>query len=127
MFISKEMCSLLKEYRRECAWQCEQLGTNPLSDEDFLFRQPNGLPMTPTTFTFRFKKIVRKYGLPAHLNVHSLRHSNASLLISQNVDVRTVASLLGHAQASTTLDIYSHAFDKTKKEAGEKLAGVLDI
>ena len=127
MYISKEMCSLLREYRRECAWQCGQLGTDPLCEDDFLFRQPNGLPMTPTTFTFRFKKIVRKHGLPDALNVHSLRHSNASLLISQNVDVRTVASLLGHSQASTTLDIYSHAFDKSKKAAGEKLAGVLDI
>ena len=44
-------------------------------------------------------------------------HTNASLLISQGVDVRTVASLLGHAQASTTLDIYAHAFDKNKRKA----------
>ena len=49
--------------------------------------------------------------------MHSLRHTNASLLIAQGVDVRTVASLLGHAQASTTLDIYAHAFDKNKRKA----------
>lgn len=71
--------------------------------------------------TFRFKCIVRKHGLPDGLNVHSLRHSNVSLLISQNVDVRTVASLLGPAQASTTLDIYSHAFDKYKKGSRRKV------
>ena len=59
--------------------------------------------------------------LPLDLSVHSLRHTNASLLISQGVDVRTVASLLGHAQASTTLDIYAHAFDKNKRKAQEKL------
>ena len=35
--------------------------------------------------------------------------------------MRTVASLLGHAQASTTLDIYAHAFDKNKRKAQEKL------
>ena len=50
--------------------------------------------------------------------MHGLRHTNASLLTAQGVDVRTVASLLGRAQASTTLDIYAHAFDKNKRETG---------
>lgn len=62
-----------------------------------------------------------------HLNVHSLRHTNASLLIAQGVDVRTVASLLGHAQASTTLDIYAHAFDKNKRKAQEKLGKAIGL
>ena len=57
----------------------------------------------------------------------SLRHTNASLLIAQGVDVRTVASLLGHAQASTTLDIYAHAFDKNKRKAQEKLGKALGV
>ncbi len=127
VFISSEMCSLLQEYRAECAWQCGQIGGALLCDDDYLFRQPNGLPMNLNTFTHRFKAILRENGLPDGLCLHSLRHSNASLLISQNVDVRTVASLLGHAQASTTLDIYSHAFDKNKRAAGEKIAGVLEI
>lgn len=72
-------------------------------------------------FTYRFKLILKANNLPLDLSVHSLRHTNASLLIAQGVDVRTVASLLGHAQASTTLDIYAHAFDKNKCKAQEKL------
>ena len=59
--------------------------------------------MNPCTFTYRFKLILKANNLPLNLNVHSLRHTNASLLIAQGVDVRTVASLLGHVQASTTL------------------------
>ena len=51
--------------------------------------------------------------------MHSLCHSNASLLIANGTDVATVASLLGHSQSSTTLDIYTHAFDKNKKAASE--------
>lgn len=58
---------------------------------------------------------------------HELRHTNASLLIAQGVDVRTVASLLGHAQASTTLDIYAHAFDKNKRKAQEKLGKAIGL
>ena len=53
--------------------------------------------------------------------------TNASRLIAQGVDVRTVAGLLGHAQPSTTLDIYSHAFDKNKKLAQEKLAEAMGL
>lgn len=45
----------------------------------------------------------------------------------QLVDVRTVASLLGHAQASTTLDIYAHAFDKNKRKAQEKLGKAIGL
>ena len=51
----------------------------------------------------------------------------ANCLISQGVDVRTVASLLGHAQASTTLDIYAHAFDKNKRKAQEKLGKAIGL
>ena len=51
----------------------------------------------------------------------------ASMLIAQGVDVRTVASLLGHAQASTTLDIYAHAFDKNKRKAQEKLGKAIGL
>jgi len=53
--------------------------------------------------------------------VHSLRHTTASLLIANGTDVTTVASLLGHSQVSTTLDIYSHAFDSNRKKASELL------
>lgn len=77
--------------------------------------------------TYRFKMILRENGLPVDLNVHSLRHTNASMLIAQGVDVRTVAGLLGHAQPSTTLDIYSHAFDKNKRLAGQKLSEAMGL
>ena len=74
-----------------------------------------------------YKLILKANNLPLDLNVHSLRHTNASLLIAQGVDVRTVASLLGHAQASTTLDIYAHAFDKNKRKAQEKLGKAIGL
>ena len=74
-----------------------------------------------------FKLILKKHGLPAALNVHSLRHTNASLLIAGGADVATVAGLLGHSQPSTTLDIYTHAFDKNKKAASRVLQEGLEI
>lgn len=48
-----------------------------------------------------------------HLNIHSLRHTAASLMIAGGADMATVAGILGHSQLSATLDIYTHA--RTKK------------
>ena len=61
------------------------------------------------------QKILKANDLPTDLNVHSLRHTAASLFIASGTDAGTVAGLLGHSQPSTTLDIYTHAFDKNKK------------
>jgi len=65
--------------------------------------------------------------LPKELTDHCPRHTNASLLIAQNVDIRTVANLLGHAQPSTTLNIYTYAFDSTKRAASERLEKLLKL
>ena len=112
---------------KESGWEKEQRGEGGLEEEDYLFRQPGGDSRVPGTFTFRFKKILQEGDLPDNLNVHSLWHTNASMLIAQGVDVRTVAGLLGHAQPSTTLDIYSHTFDKNKKLAQQKLAEAMGL
>jgi integrase len=128
VYISSEMISLLQEFRRECQWHTETYDNRKLTDDDFIFRrQGECLPMTPSTFTWRFKLILKRNGLPENLNVHSLRHTNASLLIANGADVATVAGLLGHSQASTTLDIYTHAFDKNKKAASEVLQQGLEV
>ena len=128
VYFSAEMESLLQEYRRECEWETESYDRRALTDDDYIFRRHNeALPMTPSSFTWRFKLILKKHGLPENLNVHSLRHTNASLLIAGGTDVATVAGLLGHSQPSTTLDIYTHAFDKNKRAASEALHRGLEI
>ncbi len=128
VYFSLEMESLLKEFQRECAWETETYDGRELETSDYIFRRHGErLPMTPSTFTWRFKLILKKHGLPSALNVHSLRHTNASLLIAGGADVATVAGLLGHSQPSTTLDIYTHAFDKNKKAASQVLQEGLEI
>ena len=48
-------------------------------------------------------------------------------MIAGGTDVATVADLLGHSQPSTTLDIYTHAFDKNKKAASQAMQSSLEI
>ena len=128
VYFTAEMESLLREHYKNCAYETETYDHRALTDADFVFRRRESeLPMTPTTFTWRFKQILKKNGLPENLNVHSLRHTTASLLIANGTDVATVAGLLGHAQVSTTLDIYMHSFDKNKKAASKALQKGLAI
>ena len=128
VYFSAEMESLLREYRAFCEDATEQEDERALAEDDFLFRRHGEcLPMTPTTFTWRFKLILQKNGLPEQLTVHSLRHTAASLMIANGTDVTTVAGILGHAQPSTTLDIYSHSFDKNKRAASAARQKSLDI
>ncbi len=128
VYFSPEMASLLKEYRKFCQQEAENYEEKKITAEDYLFRRrETDLPMTPSSFTWRFKLILKKHGLPENLTVHSLRHTNASLLIASGADVATVAELLGHSQISTTLDIYTHAFDGRKKEASAALQKNLEV
>ena len=128
VYFTQEMESLLREHYKNCVYETATYDHRELTDEDFVFRRHGlTLPMTPTTFTWRFKRILQKNGLPEQLTVHSLRHTAASLMIANGTDVTTVAGLLGHAQPSTTLDIYSHSFDKNKRAASAALQESLDI
>ena len=94
--------------------------------DDYIFSTAEG-PAHPDSFTRRLRRLYQKNDFPAEYHLHTLRHTNASMLIAQGVDVRTVAGLLGHAQPSTTLDIYSHAFDKNKRLAGQKLSEAMGL
>ena len=128
VYFSAEMESLLREYEAFCASETERYDRRKQMKDDYVFRRKGmKLPMTPSTFTWRFKKILKANDLPTDLNVHSLRHTAASLFIASGTDVGTVAGLLGHSQPSTTLDIYTHAFDKNKKAASQIMQNELGI
>jgi len=60
------------------------------------------------------------------VNFHGLRHTSATILISQNVDVSTVSKRLGHARTSTTMDIYSHSLQRSDSAAADKLKNLFN-
>ncbi len=115
--------SLLKEYK---LWYEEQksiygeLWTN----SDRLFVQADGKPMHPSTISKWFVKYVGQIGLPV-INFHGLRHTNASLLVAQNIDIAVISARLGHAQISTTLDFYVHPLLSHNRKAGYALENLL--
>lgn len=93
-------------------------------DSNRLFVQTDGKPMHPSTISKWFEKFVEQIGLPV-INFHGLRHTNATLLISQNIDVSVVAARLGHAQITTTYNFYVHPIISHNKTAGFALENLL--
>lgn len=59
------------------------------------------------------------------LTMHELRHTVASLLIAEGLDVKTVQHQLGHKSAQTTLNAYAHAFESRSREAADTLGRIL--
>ena len=89
-----------------------------------LFTNLNGTPMQPSTPEKRLGRILERAGLP-HVSLHSLRHTNATLLITGGVDVRTVAARLGHSQTSTTMNIYAETIRSAEAAAAQVLDDIL--
>ena len=61
--------------------------------------------------------ILKEVGLKRCIKFHGLRHTFASTLIENKVDVKTVSAILGHSDISTTLNVYVHPSEDTKRAA----------
>ena len=117
--------SILRRYRAEQA-QNRLLTGDRWTAGDRLFTNGDGSgPMHPNTPYEWLKGFCERTGQP-FLGVHVFRHLNASLLIESGADVRTVAALLGHSQAGTTMNIYAHSFAEAQARAGEAVGELLD-
>lgn len=88
--------------------------------DGFVFAKEDGSPMHPDSIGTYLKRFGEKYGLPK-LNAHAFRHTMASMLFMEGVDSVSISSRLGHAQVSTTANIYAHSLPKKDKKNSEKL------
>lgn len=122
--LSTTACDMLKEYR---SWQLQQrfMVGDIWEDNDRLFTSWNGRPIYPDTITDWFAKFMKKSSLP-YVTLHSLRHTNATLMIAEGTDVCTVSKRLGHANTATTLNIYAHALKSKDQAATDTIENVLN-
>ena len=90
-----------------------------------VFTADDGSTMSMGTPYKFLKKFCEEYGLP-RVSVHSMRHLNATLLISKGTNVKTVQSLLGHSTAVTTMSIYAHEIQSAEAAASAALGEILE-
>lgn len=121
--IPDETVALLRKHRSAQTEVRLQAG-GQWYDGDFVFTAPNGQPVFPTSLSGWLKSFSKRHGLP-HINPHSFRHTAASIMISEGIDVVTVSKMLGHANTSITMDVYSHAIEEAERRASECIADVM--
>lgn len=94
-----------------------------------VFTNPLGGYIDPDDFSAAFREFITRKAVPLGLpkvTVHSMRHTSATLQIAGGVDIRTVSKRMGHAQVSTTMDIYAHAIRSADEAAADVLDDMLD-
>jgi integrase len=121
--IPMEVISLLKQLHHEQAIDRINSGDR-WNETGYVFTRDDGWPVNPDTWNSWLKKFAEKNNLP-HINPHAFRHTVASVLISNGVDVTTASKLLGHSNVTTTQDFYSHIIEEAKETATKTLTDVL--
>ena len=97
------------------------------SISQWIFPQPTSpeLPMNPGTAYRRLKTLLEEAGLPS-IRFHDLRHTFATHALTSGVDAKTLAGILGHTNASFTLDTYTHVTPDMREAAGGIVGGFME-
>ena len=107
-----------------CEWKCEQdekfLKRN-VDCQGFCFTKMNGGIMMPGCFNAYLGRFGKKYGISG-IHPHALRHTMATLSITNGADIVSISKKLGHSKVAITLNVYSHATEEAQRRANEVLA-----
>ena len=108
--VDPEIIALLRELRLEQASQ---------AISTYVFTQQNSPePMHPQSPARYMQKFSKRYGVPG-LHPHKLRHTFASIAITNGADVASVSEKLGHSDKAVTLRMYTHADQESMKRASQ--------
>lgn len=112
----KSLLLRLKEQQKEYK---QRLGLG-YHMNDYIFKNANGIPYRPDSLTRSFKRALARHGLP-QMRYHDLRHSTASILVDKGWDINSIKEWLGHADISTTANIYAHISHRKKVSLAQDL------
>ena len=116
---------LLRELKVEQETEAERIGSKWVNT-DRLFTRWDGSPMGNCTPYSWFRKFCKNNNI-RFCDLHSLRHTHASILIHSGVDIATVSADLGHTSSNTTLGIYIHEFQEAQARTSDIIAEALNF
>lgn len=118
-----ETMELLRTYK---TWQDDkkQQSGYTWAQPDRIFTNQKGGLLNPDTINGYVQRFRAKYDLPP-MSPHKFRHTMASMLLYAGSDIVAVSKRLGHANVSTTQNIYSHLIRKADVENAEHIADIM--
>ncbi len=90
---------------------------------DLIFCRADGYPHSDNAFSKYFLEFIERHGLK-RIRFHDLRHTHASLLLSNGVNIKVIQERLGHSSITLTIDTYSHLTKENELEAVTKLSNM---
>jgi integrase len=114
----------LREHRKQLLERRLMLGQGRLAPDDLLFASIEGRPLRPSAVSSDWGELAERIGIP-EITFHGLRHTHASQLIANGVDIVTISKRLGHAKPSVTLAIYAHMFHTDDSKAAAVINAAL--
>ena len=101
---------MLAEYKKtvDSIW----LFPSPVKKED--------VPREPSSCRKALARILKRAGCE-HVPFHAMRHTFASNAFHYGMDVKTLASTIGHESVETTLNVYAHSSEQMKRDAAKKI------
>ena len=121
--LSPMVVKVLREHKKRQNEYRLLLGGAYNKDLDLVFANELGEPVCPRAFTRIFERLTKGAGLA--VSFHDLRHTFATMALEEGVSVKTVQETLGHHSAAFTMDVYASTTDKMKREAADKVGGLL--
>ncbi|MFD7631536.1 tyrosine-type recombinase/integrase [Streptomyces sp. NPDC059851] len=113
----------LKQHKERQHKERETAGSG-WQDGGLVFTTPSGRPLDPANLTRRFRTFLDRAGL-RRIRFHDLRHSTATLLLEQGVDLIVIKELLGHAHIGVTASVYAHVRLRLQRQAIDTLGHAL--
>lgn len=98
--------------------------TEKYNDRNFVFTTSSGNPIILSNFNIALNRLSKQCSINKKVTSHILRHTHISMLAELNIPLKAIMDRVGHMDAKTTLNIYTHVTDKTKKEIISKLNSI---
>ena len=122
--LSQTALGALRSHLERQLGEIDQAGSE-WSENGLIFASETGEPLDRRYLTtHRFKPLLKRTGLP-QIRFHDLRHTCATILLSQNVNPKVVSEMLGHASIAITLDTYSHVLPNMQESAAAAMEDAL--
>mgnify|MGYP000493239943 CR=1 FL=1 len=93
-------------------------------ENPYVFKWPDGRPFPPDYITHHFARLLQKNGLP-RIRFHELRHSCASILLSNGFTLKDVQEWLGHSDIKMTANVYGHLDMARKQSIAQEMSSLL--
>ncbi len=122
--IDFQTIELLKLWKKEQAEVLLQFGINANTKKQLIFTYVNAngdvnQPLHADYSNNIMRRLEKKYKFK-HVTIHGLRHTHATLLLEGGASIKETQDRLGHKNAETTLNTYSHVTEKAKRNAVDK-------